>query len=73
MGNRAAADAAARSVYRVYPLDPLPATQWDLAAWFVLGIAGLVVQLAVTAKGKEIESRIVDRHCGTRRGDSIQR
>ncbi len=24
MGNRAAADAVARSVYRVYPLDPLP-------------------------------------------------
>ena len=53
LGSRAAADAAARTVYRVYPLDPLPATQWDLAALLVLGIAGLVVQLAVTAKGKK--------------------
>jgi hypothetical protein len=53
LGDRAAADAAARTVYRIYPLDPLPATQWDLAALFVLGIAGLVVQLAVTAKGKK--------------------
>ena len=53
MGNRAAADAAVRTVYRVYPLDPLPATQWDLAVLLVLGIAGLVVQLAITAKGKK--------------------
>ena len=53
LGNRAAADAAARTVYRVYPLDPLPATRWDLAALLVLGIAGLVVQLAITAKGKK--------------------
>ena len=51
IGNRA--DAAARTVYRVYPLDPLPATRWDLAALLVLGVAGLVVQLAVTAKGKK--------------------
>ena len=29
MGDRAAAEAATRSVYRVYPLDPLPATRWD--------------------------------------------
>jgi len=53
MGNRAATDAAARSVYRVYPLDPYPATRWDLAALIVLGIGGLVVQLAITAKGKK--------------------
>jgi hypothetical protein len=53
MGNRAAADAAARAVYRVYPLDPLPATRVDLVAMIVLGIAGLVVQLAITAKGKK--------------------
>lgn len=51
MGNRA--DAAARSVYRVYPLDPLPATKWDLVAWVVLGVAGLAVQLTITAKGKK--------------------
>jgi uncharacterized protein DUF4203 len=53
MGNLVAADAAARTVYRVYPLDPLPATRWDLAALLLLGIGGLVVQLAVTAKGKK--------------------
>jgi hypothetical protein len=53
MGNTAAADAAARAVYRVYPLDPLPATQWDLVCWLVLGLAGVVVQLAVTARGKK--------------------
>lgn len=53
MGNGAAADAAARSVYRVYPLDPLPATKWDLIAWLLLGLAGVIVQLTVTAKGKQ--------------------
>jgi hypothetical protein len=52
MGSRAAADAAARSVYRVYPLDPLPATQWDLVAWVGLGILGVVVQLMWTAGDK---------------------
>ena len=53
MGNRAAVDAAARAVYRVYPLDPLPATQWDLIGWVVLGLAGVAVQLAVTARGRK--------------------
>ena len=53
MGNDAAADAAARSVYRVYPLDPLPATKWDLAVWLLLGLAGVIVQLTITAKGKK--------------------
>jgi hypothetical protein len=53
LGNRAAADVAARSVYRVYPLDPLPATKWDLVAMFVLGTLGVVAQLAVTAKGRK--------------------
>jgi hypothetical protein len=53
MGNRAAAEAATRSVYRVYPLDPLPATKWDAVAWVVLGILGVIVQMAVTARGKK--------------------
>ncbi len=53
MGSGAAADAAARSVYRVYPLDPLPATKWDLVGWFVLGMAGVIVQLTLTAKDKK--------------------
>jgi hypothetical protein len=53
MGNRAAAEAAARTVYSVYPLNPLPATSMDAVAAFVLGIAGVLVQLFVTAKGKK--------------------
>lgn len=52
LGGRAAG-LAARSVYRVYPLDPLPATSWDLVAWLVLGTLGVIVQLAVTAKGRK--------------------
>jgi Domain of unknown function (DUF4203) len=52
MGSRQAARAAAARVYSVYPLDPMPWTQWDAAGWLVLGVAGLVVQLAVTAKGR---------------------
>jgi hypothetical protein len=53
MGSTAAADAAARTVYRVYPLDPLPATQWDLIGWLVLGLVGVAVQLMITSKGKK--------------------
>ena len=52
-GNRVAAEAAARSVYRVYPLDPLPATKWDLVAWLVLGTLGVIAQMGVTAKGRK--------------------
>lgn len=53
MGNRAAAEAAARTVYSVYPLDPLPATSMDAVVALVLGIAGLVVQVFITANGKK--------------------
>jgi hypothetical protein len=52
-GDRWAAAAAARSVYGVYPLDPIPSSRWDLIAAIVLGIVGLVVQLWITAKGKK--------------------
>jgi hypothetical protein len=38
-------DVASRSVYRVYPIDPMPGTKMDLIAWLVLGTIGLVVQL----------------------------
>ena len=48
-----AGDVAARSVYRVYPLDPLPGTRWDMAAWLALGILGVIVQLAITARGRK--------------------
>jgi hypothetical protein len=53
MGNRTAAETAARAAYRVYPLDPLPNTEWDLIACIALGLAGLAVQLGITAKGKK--------------------
>jgi hypothetical protein len=53
MGNRAAAEAAARTVYSVYPLDPLPATSMDAVAALVLGIAGVVVQLFITSGKKK--------------------
>jgi hypothetical protein len=53
MGDPAAARAATNAVYRVYPLDPLPNTYWDAAAAIVLGFLGVIVQLAVTAKGKK--------------------
>ena len=52
MGSRVAADAA-RSVYSVYPLNPVPGTYVDAGAALVLGIAGVAVQLLVTAKGKK--------------------
>ena len=53
MGSRQAAQAAARTVFSFYPLDPMPGTYWDAGAWLVLGAAGLLVQLAVTAKGRK--------------------
>jgi hypothetical protein len=46
-------DPAARSVFRVYPLDPLPATRWDLVAFVVLGLIGLAVQLRTKGSGKK--------------------
>jgi hypothetical protein len=53
LGDTAAAQAASRAVYRVYPLDPMPNTHWDATAALVLGAIGVLVQLAVTAKGRK--------------------
>ena len=53
LGDSSAAQAASRAVYRVYPLDPMPNTYWDATAALVLGAVGVLVQLAVTAKGKK--------------------
>lgn len=53
MGDSDAVEAAARTVYRVYPLDPVPNTHWDATIAVALGIVGLIVQLAVTARGKK--------------------
>jgi uncharacterized protein DUF4203 len=44
--------AAGRQMVHVYPLDPLPNTRWDLIAFIVLGLVGLVIQLRTTAKRK---------------------
>jgi hypothetical protein len=53
MGHAGAARAAADAVYRVYPLDPVPATYWDGVAALGLGLTGMIVQLAVTARGRK--------------------
>jgi hypothetical protein len=53
MGHRAAEAAAARAIYTVYPLNPMPDTALDAIAALVLGIAGMAVQLMVTAKGRK--------------------
>jgi hypothetical protein len=50
MGNKAAATEAARAIYTVYPLNPMPDTLLDAGAALVLGIAGVLVQLLVTSK-----------------------
>ncbi|MBA3231227.1 MAG: DUF4203 domain-containing protein [Acidobacteria bacterium] len=50
---RTTSEAAARTVYQVYPLDPLPATQWDLYGWLALGLVGVVVQLALPGKRRK--------------------
>lgn len=53
MGNRAAAEAAAKTVYSVYPLNPVAGTAMDQVAALALGAVGVLVQLFVTAKGKK--------------------
>jgi hypothetical protein len=53
MGSRAAAQAAARTVYSVYPLNPVADTAMDQLATLVIGAAGILVQLFVTAKGRK--------------------
>jgi hypothetical protein len=44
---------AGRSMVHVYPLDPLPNTRWDLIAFAVLGLVGLVIQLRTPAARKK--------------------
>jgi uncharacterized membrane protein YeaQ/YmgE (transglycosylase-associated protein family) len=47
--NQPVTDATTRAVFRVYPLDPLPATEWDFYGWIALGLLGVLVQLGLTA------------------------
>jgi hypothetical protein len=37
-------------VWILYPLSPAPGQWWVTAAWLGLGLAGMAVQLAFTAK-----------------------
>jgi hypothetical protein len=53
-GNRLAVEAAARNnVWLAYPMNPAPGQRWVVYAWIALGLAGVIVQLSVTAKGKK--------------------
>jgi hypothetical protein len=53
-GDRLAIEAAARNnVWLAYPMSPAPGQRWVILAWLVLGFAGVIVQLTVTAKGKK--------------------
>jgi Domain of unknown function (DUF4203) len=53
-GNRLAVNAAARNnVWLAYPMNPAPGNYWILLVWVALGITGVIVQLAFTAKGKK--------------------
>jgi len=57
-GDAAASRAAsAGNVWILYPLDPLQGRWCVLAAWFVLALAGVVVQMATTRKGKVTQAR----------------
>lgn len=52
-GYRATVEAAARTnVWLAYPMNPAPGNYWILLVWLALGVTGVIVQLAVTAKGK---------------------
>jgi hypothetical protein len=53
LGDAGAAQAATRAVFNVYPLNPLPNTYWDVGIALALGLAGVIVQLGVTAKGRK--------------------
>jgi hypothetical protein len=53
-GHPAAAAAAERTdIMIVYPIPGAGANRWLLLAWLLLGSAGLIVQLAFTAKGRK--------------------
>ena len=56
LGDRLAVEAASRNdVWLAYPLSPAPGQRWVLLAWIVLGIAGVVVQLTITARDKKMK------------------
>jgi hypothetical protein len=50
-GDAAASKAAsAGDVWILYPLDPLQGRWWVLGLWFVVALAGVVVQLGTTSR-----------------------
>jgi hypothetical protein len=53
-GDRAAARAAEKgNVWIAYPFNPAPGDRWVIAAWIVVAIVGLLVQLRVTGKNRK--------------------
>jgi hypothetical protein len=51
MGDPAAlAAASAKTVWVIYPLDPLPGRWWIVPAWGLLSLVGVAVQLSTTSK-----------------------
>ena len=54
MGDRLAIEAAARNnVWLAYPMNPAPGQRWVVLVWLALGLAGVILQLTVTAKAKK--------------------
>jgi hypothetical protein len=52
-GDRVAGQATARNdVWLAYPLNPAPGQRWVIFVWLALSLAGALVQLGVTAKGR---------------------
>jgi hypothetical protein len=53
-GDKTAVNAAARNdVWLAYPMSPLPGQRWILIVWLALGMAGVIGQLTITAKGRK--------------------
>jgi hypothetical protein len=53
-GHRVAVDATARNnVWLAYPMNPAPGNYWILLVWLALAIAGVLVQLHITARGRK--------------------
>ena len=52
-GHKVGIDAGARNnVWLVYPMNPAPGQYWVLLVWVALGVAGVLVQLMITGRGK---------------------
>ena len=53
-GDRIAGQAAARpDVWLAYPMNPAPGQQWVIWVWLVMGLAGAMIQVGITAKGRK--------------------